>query len=98
MRGRTRAHHSGESGNLWISFSDLMSALMLIFVLILFYAVYQYYDMLEIKTAELLRQSGILDQQAAQLTLSQQELEDKENALNETRQALESKEDELNQQ
>ena len=96
--GRTRAHHSGESGNLWISFSDLMSALMLIFVLILFYAVYQYYDMLEIKTAELLRQSGILDQQAAQLTLSQQELEDKENALNETRQALESKEDELNQQ
>ena len=98
MRGRTRAHHSGESGNLWISFSDLMSALMLIFVLILFYAVYQYYDMLEVKTAELLRQSGILDQQAAQLTLSQQELEDKENALNETRQALESKEDELNQQ
>ena len=81
MRGHSR-NHGGDSGTLWISFSDLMSALMLIFVLILFYAVYQYYDMLEIKTAELLRQSGILYQQAAQLTLSQQELEDKEAELN----------------
>ncbi|MBO4886132.1 MAG: OmpA family protein [Clostridia bacterium] len=98
MRARSRNRSHGETGTLWISFSDLMSALMLIFVLVLFYAVYQYYDMLEIKTAELLRQSGILDQQAAQLTLSQQELESKEAALNETKQALESKEDELNEQ
>ncbi len=96
MRGRSRNH--GDSGTLWISFSDLMSALMLIFVLILFYAVYQYYDMLEIKTAELVRQSGILDQQAQQLTLSQQELEAKESALNETQQALENKEAELDAQ
>ena len=91
MRGRSRNRNHGEGGTLWISFSDLMSALMLIFVLILFYAVYQYYDMLEIKTAELLRQSGILNQQAV-------ELEDKESALNETKQALETKEEELNRQ
>ena len=97
MRGHSR-NHGGDSGTLWISFSDLMSALMLIFVLILFYAVYQYYDMLEIKTAELLRQSGILDQQAQQLTLSQQELEEKEGALNAAQQELEDKEAELNQQ
>ena len=104
MRGRSR-NHGGESGNLWISFSDLMSALMLIFVLILFYAVYQYYDMLEVKTAELLRQSGILDQQSQQLTLSQRELEDsqkaleaKELALTQAQQELESKEEELNAQ
>ena len=99
MRGHGRnRNHGGDSGTLWISFSDLMSALMLIFVLILFYAVYQYYDMLEIKTAELLRQSGILDQQAQQLTLSQQELEEKETALIAAQNELENKENELNQQ
>ena len=99
MRRYGRNHnHNGESGTLWISFSDLMSALMLIFVLILFYAVYQYYDMLEIKTAELLRQSGILDQQSQQLTLSQQELEAKEQALTQAQTELENKELELNEQ
>ena len=105
MRGRGKSRVGHDSGTLWISFSDLMSALMLIFVLILFYAVYQYYDMLEVKTAELLRQSGILDQQSQQLTLSQRELEDsqkaleaKELALTQAQQELESKEEELNAQ
>ena len=96
MRRGTRGH--GEGSTLWISFSDLMSALMLIFVLILFYAVYQYYDMLEVKTAELLRQSGILDQQSQQLTLSQQELEAKEKALTLAQTELENKEQELDAQ
>ena len=97
MRRGSR-NHGGEGGTLWIGFSDLMSALMLIFVLILFYAVYQYYDMLEVKTAELLRQSGILDQQSQQLTLSQQELEAKEKALTLAQTELENKEQELDAQ
>ena len=42
-----------------------MSALLLIFVLVMFYSVYQYLDMLEIKTAELMRQSGLLDEKEA---------------------------------
>jgi len=98
MRGYGRNRGGHDSGTLWISFSDLMSALMLIFVLILFYAVYQYYDMLEIKTAELLRQSGILDRQAEELTLSQRELEEKESALSVAQRELEHKEEELNAQ
>ena len=98
MRGRGKNRAGHDSGNLWISFSDLMSALMLIFVLILFYAVYQYYDMLEVKTAELLRQSGLLDEQSVQLTQSQQDLEAKEAALSQAQQDLENKEAELNAQ
>ena len=98
MRRRGGKNRGGDGGSLWISFSDLMSALMLIFVLVLFYAVYQYYDMLEVKTAELLRQSGLLDEKSSQLTLSQQELEDKENALALAQQALDDKEAELNSQ
>lgn len=98
MRRRGGKNRGGDGGSLWISFSDLMSALMLIFVLVLFYAVYQYYDMLEVKTAELLRQSGLLDEKSSQLTLSQQELEDKENALALAQQALDDKEAQLNSQ
>lgn len=97
MRRRGK-YRGGDGGSLWISFSDLMSALMLIFVLVLFYAVYQYYDMLEVKTAELLRQSGLLDEKSSQLTLSQQELEEKESALALAQQTLDDKEAELNSQ
>ena len=97
MRRRGK-YRGGDGGSLWISFSDLMSALMLIFVLVLFYAVYQYYDMLEVKTAELLRQSGLLDEKSSQLTLSQQELEEKENALALAQQTLDDKEAQLNSQ
>lgn len=97
MRRRGK-YRGGDGGSLWISFSDLMSALMLIFVLVLFYAVYQYYDMLEVKTAELLRQSGLLDEKSSQLSLSQQELEEKENALALAQQTLDDKEAQLNSQ
>lgn len=98
MRRRGSKYRGGDGGSLWISFSDLMSALMLIFVLVLFYAVYQYYDMLEVKTAELLRQSGLLDEKSSQLTLSQQELEEKESALAVAQQELDDKEAELDSQ
>ena len=79
---KSRRNRNGQNdGSFWLCFSDLMSALMLVFVLVLFYSVYQYFDMLEIKTAELLRQSGLLDQQQAQINLSQQALADKEAQL-----------------
>ena len=42
-KGKNRAGNG--DGSFWICFSDLMSALMLVFVLVLFYSVYQYFDM-----------------------------------------------------
>ena len=89
--GHKRTAHSSDNGSFWLSFSDLMSAIVLVFVLILFYCMYQYFDMLEVKTAELLRQSGLLDEQ--QLALSQSE-ED----LLATQQELEQKQAELEEQ
>lgn len=95
MRRRTRRNRGGESGTLWISFSDLMSALMLIFVLIMFYSVYQYYNMLEAKTAELEHQSDLLAQQTQALEQKEQEVEQKDQELSQTQEALEEKEQEL---
>jgi len=69
------------SGASWISYSDMMAALLLIFVLVLTYSLYQYFTMLETKTKELDDQRLLLDQQALQLKLAEDELDSKEQAL-----------------
>jgi len=53
-----------DAGTAWISYSDMMAALLLVFVLVLTYSVYQYFSMLETKTEELnLQQSQLLSKQ-----------------------------------
>ena len=96
LRNR-RAARCSSGGASWISYSDMMAALLLIFVLILTYSLYQYFTMLETKTAELDRQSALLD-------LAQSELADRESALiiiqadlDELQESLTAKEDELNE-
>ncbi len=83
LRGGAR-----ENNSFWLSFSDLMSALLLVFVLIMFYSVYQYFDMLEVKTAELVRQSGLLDEKEAELNEKDAALAESEEKLNESEQEL----------
>ena len=65
-RARVRQRSRAESAN-WLSFSDLMSALVLIFILIMFYIMYQYFDMYETNMAEIARQQYDLDQANADL-------------------------------
>lgn len=84
-----------ENNSFWLTFSDLMSALVLVFVLVMFYSVYQYFDMLELKTAELMRQSGLLDQKQVELeskdlalTAKDEELQQSLGKLTESEKAL----------
>ena len=93
---RQRIHNRragrGSTGSAsWISYSDMMAALILIFVLILTYSLYQYFIMLKTKTDE-------LDAQKEQLVLIQSALDDKENALIIIQADLDSKEKELDDQ
>lgn len=44
-----RAARTSNSGASWISYSDMMAALLLVFVLILSVSLYQYFTMLETK-------------------------------------------------
>ena len=68
----------GSDGSFWLSFSDLMSTLVMIFILILFYSMYQYFDMYEIKEAQL----GIMSAaQANQLAEEQDKLTQAEQQL-----------------
>lgn len=68
-----RAAAGSNSGASWISYSDMMAALLLVFVLILSVSLYQYFTMLETKTAELDSQKLLLSQQ--QVTLDAQTLQ-----------------------
>ncbi len=76
---RQRIHNSragrgsGNSGASWISYSDMMAALLLVFVLILSISLHQYFTMLETKTAELDRQTLLITDQ--QLMLDEQTLQ-----------------------
>ena len=66
-RQRVSHRRAGNNSVQWLSFSDLMSALLLIFILIMFYIMYQYFDMYEISMAEIARQQYDLDQANASL-------------------------------
>ena len=79
-----RAHthrRAGNNGVQWLSFSDLMSALLLIFILIMFYIMYQYFDMYEINMAEIARQQYDLDQANASIEEQKTKLSESETQL-----------------
>lgn len=68
-----RAARTSNSGASWISYSDMMAALLLVFVLILSVSLYRYFNMLETKTAELDAKQQIVS--AQQVTLDEQTLQ-----------------------
>ncbi len=81
IHNRRAGRGSSGTGASWISYSDMMAALLLIFVLVLTYSLYQYFTMLETKTKELNDQQIVLDQQAIDLQLARDELDSKEARL-----------------
>ena len=85
---KMQRHRAGDGGTHWISYSDMMASLLLIFILAIVLSIYNYYQLLEIKTRELGEQQAQLD--AAQITLAQ-----KEEDLETTRVELMGKEEEL---
>lgn len=74
IHNRRAARGSSGGGASWISYSDMMAALLLIFVLILTYSLYQYFTMLETKTRELEEQQQLLLAQQALLSSREEEL------------------------
>lgn len=99
--GKRRSGHA-DVGASWISYSDMMAALLLVFVLVLCYSMYQYFLMLETKTAELDEQSAMLtiqasqlETQTAQLTAQKTQLDAQQNTLSAQQAALETQQAEL---
>ncbi len=102
IHNRRAGRGSTGGGASWISYSDMMAALLLIFVLILSYSLYQYFTMLETKTAELEEQRIILvnqqkelDEKENTLILIRADLDEKQEALDEANSVLKNREEEL---
>lgn len=75
---RSRAAR-GRGGSSWISYSDMMCSLLLMFVLVLCYSLQQYFTTLETKTTELEQQQEVVAAQQATLdeqtaTMAQQQI------------------------
>ena len=90
VRRAARRPGRSDAGGHWISYSDMMASLLLVFVLAVCYSVYQYYNMLKIKTDQLAAQQAELERQQVVLAQKEEEV----NALNVT---LMGKEEELAQ-
>ncbi|MDD4104888.1 MAG: OmpA family protein [Clostridiales bacterium] len=91
VRGIKRKHRrliGRDTGEYWISYSDMLSSLLLVFMLAVTFSIYQYYTLLDIKTKE-------LNAQAAELDRSQIALVEQEKELETTRVTLMGKEEEL---
>ncbi len=102
IHNRRAGRRSTGGGASWISYSDMMAALLLIFVLILSYSLYQYFTMLETKTAELEKQRIILvdqqkelDEKENTLIIIRADLDEKQAALDEANAVLKNREEEL---
>lgn len=81
MHSSRRRAGKADAGAAWISYSDMMAALLLVFVLVLCYSVYQYFVMLETKSAELDEKGALLTTQATQLANQKIEMDEQQAAL-----------------
>ena len=99
MRSYSRYQSSkrrrGGDGSHWLSFSDLMSSLVMIIILVMFYIIYQYFNLAETNQAMLEEKQAQLEIQQTQLNTAQSELENKESELQSAQLRLDEKESEL---
>ena len=91
-----RASRGAQGGFSWISYSDMMAALLLIFVLILAYSLYHYFSMLETKTKELNNAIALNVAQSEELNAKEQALIIIQTDLDKLQDTLSAKEEELN--
>lgn len=91
-RSRVSRRRGGkvDAGAAWISYSDMMAALLLVFVLVLCYSLYQYFIMLETKSSELDQQAALLATQSTQLDRQTEQMEQQKAQLDEQQATLQS--------
>ena len=98
MRSNRRSgvrRHGRNDGSFWLSFSDLMSSLVLIIILVMFYIIYQYFNLAEINQAEIARRQYQLDEAQAELESQQSKLSDAEKQMIAQQILLDAKQEEL---
>ena len=97
MRSNRRpgSRRGRNDGSFWLSFSDLMSSLVLIVILVMFYIIYQYFNLAEINAAEIARREYQLSEAQTELESQQTKLTDAEKQMIAQQILLDAKEKEL---
>ena len=98
MRSNRRTlarRHGRNDGSFWLSFSDLMSSLVLIIILVMFYIIYQYFNLAEINQAEIARRQYQLDEAQAELETQQGKLSEAEQQMIAQQILLDAQQEEL---
>lgn len=95
MKSRQRARRGRSDNSFWLSFSDLMSSLVLIIILVMFYIIYQYFNLAEINAAEIARREYQLEEAQTELESQQGKLTDAEKQMIAQQILLDAKEKEL---
>jgi len=94
---RRRRTNSSDNGSFWLCFSDLMSTLVLVLVLIMFYSLYQHFDAMEEATARIISSEQALSDREAQLAAQDEELENSRMTLIQQQRELNAALEELQQ-
>ena len=94
-RRSNRREHGRSDGSFWLSFSDLMSSLVLIIILVMFYIIYQYFNLAEINQAEIARREYQLDAAQTELEAQKTKLTDAEKQMIAQQILLDAKQKEL---
>lgn len=84
-----------DFGATWISYSDMLAALLLIFAMVLIYSVYQYYIMVGIKSQEIEAQAAILAKQSELLKTQESAIAEHQALLSIQSEKLSAKENEI---
>ena len=92
---RRRRQGNNDYGASWISYSDMMAALLLIFVMVLVYSVYQYYIMVDVKSNEILEKENMLAKQSSMLKDQEDAIARQKSLLDEQSSELKDKESEI---
>ena len=94
-RKNTAQRRGRNDGSFWLSFSDLMSSLVLIIILVMFYIIYQYFNLAEINQAEIARREYQLDAAQTELEEQKTKLTDEEKQMIAQQILLDAKQKEL---
>ncbi len=98
MRAHLQRAGRGNGSAYWISYSDIMAALVLVFVLFIVFNIYQYNTLIDIKTRELEDKQAQLDEFEGILIIQQGKLDEQSAELDQLRLDLDAKETELENQ
>ena len=94
---RKRRKSEDEETSYWLSYSDMMAGLLLVFVLVISFTILQAKAQYEAKEEELAQQALIIFSQQEELTDKESQLEDQQSQLDEAQSLLEEQQGELDE-